>query len=364
MTEIARFTRDLLTRHGAIVEVRGDGLEVVAGQGLAAELGLAEYQRLVFAPGDTGYEPATSIRVDYDSPLVDRMGTVTDRLGRVAVVRGPTVALKTIDGAAQVDRALTLQNGVYRIVSAAPATATCVGVVFEYEILADEREGGLMTVWVSPATRSIPQFDSPLQSDDWQDLPSPEASAGDFAVPWPMAVAAARSRLTLPLAGFLDSLTRRRERDARRLREYALDIDQAIRDKLARHTIGEATRHRERDRLDATSRSYRTRLADLVERYRVRVRLLPRGVIATTVPVHHIQVRLVRRTAASEVILAWNPIDGRLETRCCDGCDAPTSAAWLCDDRVHFLCDTCFAACKVCGKPFCRACHRACPKRH
>jgi hypothetical protein len=51
--------------------------------------------------------------------------------------------------------------------------------------------------------------------------------------------------------------------------------------------------------------------------------------------------------------------------RCsCDGCAAPTLSAWLCDDRVHHLCAACFAAADVCHRPFCRACHRACPKRH
>jgi hypothetical protein len=80
--------------------------------------------------------------------------------------------------------------------------------------------------------------------------------------------------------------------------------------------------------------------------------------------VYHINVRLMRRTAAADAVFSWNPIDGRIEPRACDGCLAPTDSAWLCDDAVHYVCDDCLAACRQCGRRFCRACMHACPRPH
>jgi hypothetical protein len=367
---LEKFTRMLLSRHGAIVEAAPGGLEVVTSRALAASLGLAEFQHLVFTPdlvrpAEAGHDAA--LRVDYDTPLVERMGQLVDTLGRIALWSPSVPAPKPIDADGQVRRALTLHNGVVRVRGCEPATALRLGVFFEYELLADEREGGSTQVWITPATRSAPRM-AGWSPEDVDGSASPDAVGGFegresmLALPWPLAFAAARASLAPVIDDFVERLGRRRDRDARRLREYSLDIDRAIRAKLSRAGANETAQHRERDRLEATWRSYRSRLSEVADRYRMRVRLVPHGVIACALPGFHVNVRLMRRTASSDVTLAWNPIDGQLEARACDGCEAPTAAAWLCDDRVHFVCASCFAACRSCHKPYCRACHRRCPR--
>ena len=166
------------------------------------------------------------------------------------------------------------------------------------------------------------------------------------------------------LREFQKSLTRRRDRDLKRLREYYLEIDQEIRRKLTRARVSDDVRRREMERLAATAVAYRTRIADIADRYRVRVRLAPLAVFACRVPTYQFTVRLMRRTASAEALFSWNPVDGRVETRACDGCDTPTEAALLCDDRVHYLCEHCLSPCRACGRAYCRACHRACPRGH
>lgn len=361
-TSLEPFIRDLLSHHGAIVEPSAHGLDVVAGPALAAELGLSEYQRLVFTPEADAPDAPDAMRVDYDAPLLERMGRLVNRLGRIAFVECPAPPLKPIDAAAQIERGLALQNGVARVGGCEPAASVCVCVFFEYELLADEREGGLTRVWINPDTRSVPRLTAWPAEADLIDQAPPVAAGPMLTVPWAIGLAAARAAIAPTIDDFLERLARRRDRDARRLREYSLDIDQAIRAKLARSGASEDARRRERDRLDATWRSYRTRLDEVADRYRLRVRLVPRGVLACVVPGYHIAVRLMRRTATSDVIFSWNAIDARVDTRCCDGCHAPAPTAWLCDDRVHYLCGRCFAACAHCGKAYCRACHRTCPR--
>ena len=362
-TLIARLTTDLLVRAGAIVDARPDmAVDVMAEPALRDAVGLGEFERLAFEPGVAG-----ATFVDYDAPLIDRLSAVVNGLGRVARVQPPPVTRRPIDGAAVVDRGVTIHNGVHRYRSHAAVDATYVGVAFEYTVLADERMGGVVTAWVNPATRSSARFESRIDAtslpDDVESAEGLDLTDGSAAA-WPLAVAAARARIVPEITDFLDRLRRRRDRDVRRLREYYEEIDHEIRRRLSRRGLHDDLRGRERDRLDATHRACRSRAVEVADRYRVRLHLSPVGVWLCRLPAYHIDVRLMRRNSATNAVFSWNPIDGRIEPRACDGCLAPTTSAWLCDDAVHYVCDDCLAACRECGRRFCRACTRACPRPH
>jgi hypothetical protein len=360
---IGQLTADLLTRGGAIVDW-GPGwtLDVMTEPALGGVLGLREFERLSFEPGVAG---ATFI--DYDAPLVDRLAAVVNGLGRVARLQPPAVARKPIDATAVIDRGVTIHNGVHRYHSHAAVDAVYVGATFEYTVLADERMGGVVTTWVNPETRSTASFESRLDPTSLPDDPdAAKVSEGTdrSTAAWPLAVASARARISPAIADFLERLRRRRERDVRRLREYYEEIDLEIRRKLTRPRLDDDLRRRERDRLDATHRAFHARAAEVADRYRGRLRLSPIGVWLCRLPAYHINVRLMRRNAAADAVFSWNPIDGRIEPRACDGCLAPTDSAWLCDDAVHYVCGDCLAVCRTCGRRFCRACTRTCPRPH
>ncbi len=362
-TLIGRLTADLLTHAGAIVDPGpGRALDVMAEPELRGTLGLGEFERLSFEPGVAG-----TTFIDYDAPLVDRLSAVVDRLGRVARVQPPVATRKLIDAAAMIDRRVTIHKGVHRYHSHAAVNATYVGMAFEYTVLADERMGGVVTTWVNPATRSTASLDSQIDAtsllDDLEAAEPSERADGSAAV-WPLAVASARARIAPEISDFLGWLRRRRDRDVRRLREYYEEIDLEIRRKLSRPRLDDDLRRLERDRLDATHRAFHTRGSEVADRYRVGLRLSPIGVWLCRLPAYYINVRLMRRNAAADAVFSWNHIDGHIEPRACDGCLAPTNSAWLCDDAVHYVCDDCLAACRKCGRRFCRACMRACPRPH
>lgn len=110
--------------------------------------------------------------------------------------------------------------------------------------------------------------------------------------------------------------------------------------------------------------AYRVRVADLVDRYRTRLRFQPIGALVCTLPVVHVTARLHRRNASRTAALAWNPIDRAVEPPCCAACGTATSVIFLCDERVHILCGACLAACGTCDRQYCRACHARCPRGH
>ena len=286
-------------------------------------------------------------------------------MGRMAVASAAPVDLKPIDPEAVLERALTVVNGVYRFRSCVAAKTAYVGYLVEYHFLADERTSGLLDVWVNPATRSIAQMSSLVDSLQVDEGEPPEGVGASVRTAWRLAVPAATDALEARLGEFTDSLARRRDRDLDRLRQYHRSIDQEIRDKLRRVPASrEAARRRELTRLEATARTYQARVGDLADRYGVRVRLTPLAALVCSLPTYRLTARLRRRSAGTDVAFTWNPIDQRLETRACDGCSRPVPAATLCDDRVHYLCASCFSPCPLCSRPFCRACHRTGPKRH
>jgi len=360
---IQQFTLALLSYKDALVEPDRLGVSVVTDPPLAGALGLAEYQRLVFDPDASARDAAL---VHYDSPVFEAMGGVVESMGRLAFAACRVPSPKLSDPAGALARALTVQNGVARLQRTDAAVSVYVGFVVEYELLADERTGGLVEVWVNPVTRSIAHWaDGLLDSAALADAQAPDGLAATAAQAWTLAAPTASALVLDRTREFRESLIRRRDRDLRRLREYYQAIDGEIRRKITRAAAGGGCDlEAERRRLEATARSFRARATDLVERSRLRLRLTPLAALACMLPMYQLHVELKRRTATASVLFSWNPIDRAIEPRCCDGCARATLVAALCDERVHYLCSTCLAPCPSCGKPFCRACHGRCPRRH
>jgi hypothetical protein len=362
---LQEFTATVLKTRGALAETDGASLHLVLPPDLASRVGLREYQHLAFdAHVDPVSAPAEAVRVDHDSPLVETLGALLDPARRLAVVDAPFPPLKPIDPAQELERGVTVRNGVVRLRECVSMLTTYCCFVMEYEALADERRGGLIELWINPDARSVADWPgSVLETAEPRD-----ASLVSDLGPRLQAAAALASRaadgvVRHRLQDFLGSLERRRTGDLRRLREYFDGIHQEIRRKVERATRPE-TRASEGHRLAATADAYRARVADVVERHSVRVRLWPLAVIACNAPAYRFTVQLLRRNARSEVTFFWNALNRAVEPRCCDACARPTRVADLCDDRVHYLCDGCFLPCPTCGRRYCRACHAWCPRKH
>jgi hypothetical protein len=360
-TTIQRFALSLLAYKGALVEEGDRSAGVLLGTETASALGMNEYERLVFDPSA---ETAGALRMDYDAPCFEALGRLTDAMGRFAFVSILAPELRNIDPEKELERTLRLQNGVFRFRDCVQVTQPYFCFFLQYDVLADERSGGVEEVWVNPATNSMPRMVSLLETEEIRDAAPPAALAALSQDAWRLASANAAPSILSRLAGFLGSLERRRERDLERMRDYYQTVDEEIRRKIARMTSKEDVRQAEIERLAATARAYQARAAELVERYRVQIRVIPIGVLVCEIPAYQIRVQLLRRSARAEMSFSWNPFDRKIEARCCDACRQVTGTTVLCDDRVHYLCFACLAACPACSKAYCHACHKRCPRIH
>ncbi|MBI2833971.1 MAG: hypothetical protein HYX76_06040 [Acidobacteria bacterium] len=361
---LQEFTATVLKTRGALAETDGANLHVVLPPELASRVGLREYQHLVFDPQTDSATAATeAIRIDHDSPLVETLGALLDPATRLAFVDAPFPRLKPIDPVQELERGITVRNGVVRLRECVSVQTIYFCFVMEYEALADERRGGLLELWINPDAGSVADWPAVLEAAEPRDASLVPDLGPRLQAAAIVASRAAAGLVRHRLQDFLTSLERRRTGDLRRLREYFDGIHQEIRRKVQRATRPEM-RASEMHRLDATAHAYRARVADVVERYSARVRLWPLAVIACTAPAYRFRVQLLRRNAKSEVTFSWNALNRALEPRCCDGCARPTRVVDLCDDHVHYLCDGCFLPCHTCGRRYCRACHRRCPRKH
>ncbi len=369
---LADFTRRLLTRNGALVEQDQAEIVAVLPAPVASQLDGAEYQRFAFDRRIAG--PHTLV-VDYDSSLLERFERLVAPLGRIACAPSPSVDLKPIDPEEVVAHAFTLTNGIVRNCRAEAARAQYVGFLVQFELLADERVSGLTEVWVNRSIRSVPRLDRLsvrlLSEDQTVDGDAEVGTLVDVRElvvdAWRAGAALTQTRVKNQLQDAIASLQRRRERDFARLREYYQIIDEEIRGRARRARVrkDEAAVKAEALRLVATAEAFRGRAADLLDRYRARVRLEPLAAIARTLPVHRITTRVHRRSASRTIAVAWNPVDRAAELPPCDGCGIGVATAALCDDRVHLLCSSCLRYCESCGRSFCGVCHRQCPRpRH
>ena len=373
VSPLSEFTGRLMSRHGALVERGQDDLVAFAPPAVAATLEVAEYQRFTFDPRAVG---ADAVRVDYGSPLLDRFERLVQELGRAAVLT-PAVPLrfKPLDPEEAFTREITVANGIVRDCRVEEGRARYVGFFVEHELLADERVSGLTEIWVNTTMRSAPrlaglsrtlaaQEDGSLDADAAPGAPADVVAI--LAGGWNQAAARARRAVEDRLRDTVDSLIRRRDREFARLREYYESIEEEIRRRVrrARARRDDAAVKTEIARLEATTRTYEARVRDLIDRYRTRVRLRPLGAILCTLPIQQVTVRLHRRSASRLLTVAWNPIDRAIEPPCCESCGVGAPRVVLCDDRVHTLCIACHGPCDKCGRPFCRACHTRCPRRH
>lgn len=362
---LQEFTAAILVTRGALADTDGSGLHVVAPPELAMRLGLREYQHLMFEPGADPLLTSRpeALRVDYDSPLVEALGGLLDPRSRLAFVEAPVPPVKRIDPLSELERGVTVRNGVTRLRDHGSVTTPYLCFVLEYEALADERRAGLLELWINPDARSVAEWPGLLDTA----TPSDYLFVSDLG-PRLQTAAMLASRMAGVMArhelnDLLESLDRRRAGDVRRLREYFDGIYQEIGRKVQRAARPEV-RTSETRRLDATRDAYLARVADVMERYRVQVRVRPLLVVGCVVSTYQLRVELLRRRTRSEVVLAWNALDRAIEARCCEGCGRPIRAADLCDDRAHWLCAACFAPCPACDRPYCRACHPRCPRSH
>ncbi|HTX35072.1 MAG TPA: hypothetical protein VME43_08620 [Bryobacteraceae bacterium] len=356
MAGILDWAKDLLVSRGALVEAEEAGaLRAMLPDGVATTLGASDWLSLRFGAGAGS---------DDEGDWLERLGRLLPPESRTSAarLRFPKM-LRSIDAAAVLDRELVLQNGIYRLPEESQSTARYYFLSFQYTIESDETSLGQWTTCLNATAHSVaPRAELLLNtlSEDLEDDPDGAIPREELAGMFGVALAMARPEVRLAAAAMEQNANRRLARDSDRINTYYGDLQRQIAKRIARHSGDPPAAEKERSRAAATELDRAAKLDDLARRYSLKIRIEPGDVLAVTLPVREIQVRVIRKKAERVARLHWNPVLGALEFPWCEACRAPAHPVFLCDERVHFLCKACQAPCARCGRVYCRACQARC----
>jgi hypothetical protein len=320
-----------LEAEGAAVEEAGGDLYALLPPPLAASLDLGEEVRVAFGTGREAEEGVADGRLG--SRLVERLAERQLTSPPFAAVALPPELPRRLPANAPV-----LLNAV---AAGEPATSTGFEryVVAELRLQAqsDEMRSQIATVCVRAgdgARVSVPD----LTRGDPRDLaPLDEQERRRLAVAlrtWLQREGVAR------MSGAFESVRRRLHRDLESMADFyrGLDADMAAAVRRVRSADERQRREAKRAALGADLSARREQL-----RERTRLRFSAAVVAATLIEsqAQRFTLPVRRRQKSGKLAILCRSADSTFEGPGCDACGAATLRLYLCDERLHVLCDAC-----------------------
>jgi len=375
MNQLQQFFAGLLEASGAAVEVIApEGLEVLAPPSVQQALGLPEWVRLGF-----GAElPDHAQRITLESQMMERVSALLGERGRHARRILAPANLPLTNPERILEQNLDLRNATYRLEDVAPAW-TCYEIPsFSYTAISDEKRDGVLEFGFNRGNGAtldgmLPELltgAEALASQPLSLMPANPPLCWERPQLTTILDRALPLRLRHHLASFFRGMSRRQERDLQRLFAYHQDLRREAATRLAALTArGELTERqqaeqaRERQRLEAIAREYQAKVADVRQKYAMKVELAWLQTLELVMPTQRFAVRIKRRKGERLFTLDWNPLARKLEQLPCEYSYTWERPREVCDDALHLVSPAAHGPCTSCGKAFCRACHPAkCPK--
>lgn len=359
---------------GGLVEPPAYGIyEILLPDEVAARWGVEPLQKLVFTSEtqSAGDLPGEVTRLTYTHPLVE---TIVEELRQQAAnglffvnnVRLEKPGLYTT-----IEKALTLPNlRLFPVYGAVERQRLYHLVRFNFKasLISDEKRELLLPVWMNlqggylvDATEiehlAILDGESrfpPLQAAEptWT-----SGAALSIEVLSALLDRARRSAL-IELAPTLTSLQKRLQRflelDRARLSDYYGDLIKDAQKRL-RNAEGERRPALEA-KLAAIQSEQQSKLADVEEKYRLRVDLELINLAVIAQPKLDLLVEIKKRTQAVQRRVVWDPLRHIVEPLCCEVCGQAGEELHLCEEG-HLAHTSCLAPqCVECKRTYCQRC--------
>lgn len=363
------FVAAVLEREGALVErIEPEGLEALLPAELAKQLQAAELLRAGF-----GAElPPNAQRISLESDWLERFGHLSDNRGqrmRVALTDRPVSFSNPGNPERLLEHSLAFSNAVYRFTGTMRAWTRYLVLLFRYTAMSDEKREGIVTVGLNlNQGSSIDGFADKLlrhaMDPDAMAVVSPATK--ELPADWSTARMRSYVNRVLPvrihdhLHLFLQGMQWRLDRDLARVFEYYNGMRQESLEKLKNQ---KADSPRENLRIEATTREYHAKIADLKERYDLHVTVELCQTMEIISPVQRINLVIKRRKGERRIALDWNPLVREIEHLPCEWGYTTEAVRIVCDDALHLVSPAGHAPCGDCKREYCRACHpHKCPK--
>jgi len=322
-----------------------------------------------------------AITASYESEIFKAIEKVFSGKGKMAEAAHPS-HLPNIDKLSTwVSEKVVLSNATFRLQKVEQQTVSYVLTFFKYVALSDEKREGIFSLLINKrnlATLILGDRAGDVLVDLKESDRVTATVGGDTLKAIKAGFSAASLVVREELGPFIKSLEKRLNRDIRRVFEYYEALKAETRrtfekkgpsqnDAPEHRNEGmpsqEEARERLSGKLDAIEGEKRWKVQDLVSKYALHVRIEPVCAIdiEAQAPVFWIDIR--RRLSSRAFPLIYNPFLRKMDPLPCEACFYPRGGYYLCDEKLHILCASCFKKCPECGRHYCSACSKAgCPR--
>ncbi len=368
MSGLQHLLSRLLKAEGALVEnIEPDGLEILAPPHVQQALALSEWSRIGF-----GAElPDRAVRVSFESDWAERLESLLGERGRRAGYIRParSLAMPRQEFEKSIQREFVLQNATHRLGLVEEARACYLLLVFRITASSDEKREDLVVLCINESNGALADALADLllghlRAQELFQAARPDEL--DREETWP----AHQVRVRVPgllgpkirshMAPFLAAMERRMARDLERLHTYYTGLRSeavARRDDKHRSGSGDDARTIDQLRLQAIEREYHSKVADLRRKYAMSVEVHLLQALRVDMPVRRVPAIVMRRKTSRRTHVDWNPVGRRFDLFPCESCWGSTRVYFVCDDKLHLVCPSCFRPCPSCGRESCHACH-------
>lgn len=359
-SSLGDFTARLLTESGAVLEPRGDGLEVLLPADVAVVLEIPEHANLSFS-GDS----REGISVAYDSELLKNMARLMGDGGRFSTVSlaPPSVRLEKLEE--RLEKKVVFHNAVFHVERKEEKRISYLLGYSKYSALSDDRQEGILACLINELNLSAQKTTSEtldlidICAEEPVGKAERESSERVLTAFWH----AQEKIVKEELSDFLLSVERRMNRDIRRVHDYYQTLIHEHRQWQERKAAAAEEKEKTVGKIEAIERELKGKIQDLIGKFSLELQIEPISFIRieTMSPTWWLSVK--RRKEARPFPLTYNPILKSLDPLPCEACFYPAKGHYVCDDRLHIVCRQCFAPCLRCGKIYCGACHpKGCPR--
>jgi hypothetical protein len=369
---------DILTLQGAILEKRGEQVEFLCPPSLSETLNIPEHGMLSFT-----YHPPYEevISATYESELFRAIEKLFSEKGKMAVATYPSHLPNIEKLSKKISEKVILSNATFRLKKVEIQKINYVLCFFKYMAISDEKREGFFSVLVnelnlssSPSAESLRDFMNDLKEPD-PELTKPRKESIKALL---SGLSSSSIFVEEELGQFIKSLERRLNRDIKRVVDYyetlkletqkvfdkkSFSGDKEFEMEMKDETLKKQEGEKLLEKLNAIESEKRWKIQDLISKYAISVQMEPvcTILIETESPVFWIDIR--RRLSSRSFPLTYNPMLKKMDPLPCEACFYPRGGYYICDEKLHLLCSSCFKICGECGKPYCSACHKSgCPK--
>jgi hypothetical protein len=273
-----------------------------------------------------------------------------------------------------VSEKIALSNASFRLQKVDNQRIAYALIFFKYVALSDEKREGIFSLLINEQNLST----SPLNANVtafWEDLKEPKeilARSEGISKSLQAGFSAASLIVKEEFEPFIKSLERRLNRDIIRVFEYYETLKGEIHKAFEKKFFSgrdspEAQSQEERKvlsgKLDVVEGEKGWKIQDLVSKYALNIRIEPVCIIDIETESLVFWLEIKRRLSSRTFSLTYNPLLKKVDSLPCEGCFYPRGRYYICDERLHILCATCFRKCPDCGREYCSVCHpKGCPR--